>query len=260
MSIIDRYVIRQVLTPFLLGLLVFTFIFIIPVMMESAEVLVAKGVPATIVASLMLRLIPQALALTLPMSLLLALLIGFGRLSADREFVAMQACGISLFRLLRPVGMIALAAWAATSYVLIVSVPDANQSYREILFNVAAQRAEGEVKPRVFFDQFTDLVLYVREVPPSGTGWNGVFLADLRPNQPSRVYLARTGHVVVNRASRTVDIVLEDGSSHTTEADGRYDVSSFGRAVMKVDAAALFGGPISKGLKEMTIAELQEQI
>ena len=115
LSIIDRYVIRQVLTPFLLGLLVFTFIFIIPVMMDSAEVLVSKGVPAAIVASLMVRLIPQALALTLPMSLLLALLVAFGRLSADREFVALQACGVSLLRLLRPVGFIAVAAWAATS-------------------------------------------------------------------------------------------------------------------------------------------------
>jgi LPS export ABC transporter permease LptG/LPS export ABC transporter permease LptF len=260
MSIIDRYVIRQVLMPFLLGLLVFTFIFIIPVMMTNAEELVAKGVPAVIVANLMVRLIPQALALTLPMSLLLALLVAFGRLSADREFVALQACGVSLRRLLRPVGMIAISAWAATSYVLIVSVPDANQSYREIVFNIAAQRAEGEVKPRVFFDQFTDLVLYVREVPPSGAGWNGVFLADLRPNQPSAVYLAERGRVAINRENKTVDMVLEKGTQHTTAADGAYDVATFDRAVLSVDAASLFGGAIPKGLREMTIAELREQI
>src|SRR5688572_16167770 len=260
MSIIDRYVIRQVLTPFLLGLLVFTFIFIIPVMMDSAEVLVSKGVPAAIVASLMVRLIPQALALTLPMSLLLALLVAFGRLSADREFVALQACGVSLLRLLRPVGFIAVAAWAATSYVLIVSVPQANQSYRQILFEVAAQRAEGEVKPRVFFDQFTDLVLYAREVPQSGAGWDGVFLADLRQSQRSAVYLARRGRVSVDRESRTVDMVLENGTQHTTEADGRYDVLNFKQVVLKVDATELFAGAVPKGLREMTIAELQAQI
>src|SRR5215207_9855500 len=167
--------------PFLLGLLVFTFIFIIPVMMDRAEELVSKGVSGLIVASLMIRLVPQALAITFPMSLLLALLVAFGRLSADREFVAMQACGVSLLRLLRPVGLIAVTAWAATTYVLIFLVPDANQTFREIAFNVTAQRAEGEVKPRVFFDQFPDLVLYAREVPPSGGGWNGVIMADTRP-------------------------------------------------------------------------------
>jgi LPS export ABC transporter permease LptF/LPS export ABC transporter permease LptG len=260
MSIIDRYVIRQVLTPFLLGLLVFTFIFIIPVMMDSAEVLVSKGVPAGIVASLMVRLIPQALALTLPMSLLLALLVAFGRLSADREFVALQACGVSLLRLLRPVGVISIATWLATSYVLIVAVPDANQSYRQIVADVGAQRAEGEVKPRIFFDQFNDLVLYVREVPQSGAGWDGVFLADLRQTQRSAVYLARHGRVSVNRDEQRVDLVLEDGVQHTTEADGRYDVLKFDRVVLSVDATALFGTAVAKGLREMTIAELQAQI
>ena len=59
-----------------------------------------------------MALLPQALALTIPMSLLLALLVAFGRLSADREFVAMQACGISLRRLLRPVGLVSLLCWA----------------------------------------------------------------------------------------------------------------------------------------------------
>src|SRR5687767_13603942 len=161
LSIIDRYVIRQVLAPFLLGLLVFTFIFIIPVMMDYAEPLVAKGVSAEIVAALMVRLVPQALALTLPMSLLLALLVAFGRLSADREFVAMQACGISLLRLLRPVGLIAVTAWMAATYVLIFAVPDANQAFRQIVFDVTSQRAEGEIKPRVFHDDFfPNIVLY----------------------------------------------------------------------------------------------------
>src|ERR671912_1516295 len=123
--------------PFLLGLLVFTFIFIIPAMMEYAEKLVAKGVSATIIASLMIRLVPQALAITLPMSLLLALLVAFGRLSADREFVALQACGVSLLRLLRPVGLIAVGAWAATLYVMIVAVPNANKAFQEIIFTIA---------------------------------------------------------------------------------------------------------------------------
>jgi LPS export ABC transporter permease LptF/LPS export ABC transporter permease LptG len=260
MSIIDRYVIRQVLTPFLLGLLVFTFIMIIPVMMDYAEDLVAKGVSADIVFALMVRLVPQALALTLPMSLLLALLVAFGRLSADREFVAMQACGVSLLRLLRPVGLIAATAWAATSYVLIWGVPDANQSFRQIAFNVTADRAEGEVKPRVFFTEFPDLVLYVREVPASGSGWTGVFLADQRDSGRPSIYLARRGHVTVDREAERVDVVLEGVTHHTLEADGRYDVGRFERAVLGVDAGALFPGGIPKGLKEMTIAELREQI
>ena len=164
MSIIDRYVIRQVLMPFLLGLLVFTFIFIIPPLLEYAEELVAKGVSGPLVVGLIGLLVPQALAVTIPMSLLLALLVAFGRLSADREFVAMQACGISLRRLLWPVALISISAWAATSYVLIALVPGSNQKFLDTVFNVASQRAEGEVKARTFFTDFPNFVLYVREL------------------------------------------------------------------------------------------------
>jgi LPS export ABC transporter permease LptG/LPS export ABC transporter permease LptF len=260
MSIIDRYVIRQVLMPFVLGLLLFTFIFIIPVLMDYAEGLVAKGVPAIIIASLVVRLVPQALAITLPMSLLLALLVAFGRLSADREFVAMQACGVSLTRLLRPVALIAVSAWAATSYVLIELVPAGNTTFREIVFDVTAQRAEGDVKPRVFFDQFPNQVLYVRDVPPSGSGWSGVFLADLRSGHRSAVYLARRGHVSIDRENQRIDLVLEDGTQHSTEADGKYNVGNFGRQIISADAGTMFGATIPKGFPEMTIGELRAQI
>ena len=150
MRIIDRYVIREVLGPFVIGLLVFTFLLIIPFLIDYAESFISKGVPVLVVLRVMATLLPQALALTIPMSLLLGLLVAFGRLSADREFVAMQACGVSLLRLLRPVGVVSVLAWCATSYVYLVAVPDANQRFREITFGVVAERAEGEVRPRVF--------------------------------------------------------------------------------------------------------------
>jgi len=63
----------------------------------------------------MATLLPSSLALSIPSALLIALLIAFGRLSGDREFVAMQACGVSVARLLWPVGIIAVVGWASTS-------------------------------------------------------------------------------------------------------------------------------------------------
>src|SRR5215510_11233030 len=195
MKIIDRYVIRQMLPPILLGLLVFTFVLIIPQIKEHAESFIAKGVSPGVVLKAMALLVPQALALTIPMSLLLGLLIAFTRLSADREFVAMQACGMSLARLLRPVGLVSVLSAAATFYIWAVVVPDSNQRFREIAFNVVAQRAEYTLRPRVFFDDFPNLVLYVRDIPPAGGGWNGVFISDARNSSSPAVYLARHGRV-----------------------------------------------------------------
>ena len=98
------------------------------------------------------------------MSVLLGILIGFGRLSADREFVAMQACGVSPFRLIRPVAFVAVVATAATAHQIIVALPDANQTFREITFNVIANRAESNVKPRVFYGEFPNRTIYARDV------------------------------------------------------------------------------------------------
>jgi len=259
MRIIDRYVIREVLLPFVIALLVFTFILIVPSMMQYAEAFIAKGVPTSIVLRAMATLLPSSLALSIPSALLIALLIAFGRLSADREFVAMQACGISVARLLRPVALISILGWGATSYVMLEALPDANQAFREIAYKVLAQRAEGEVKPRVFFDEFPDLVLYVRDIPPEG-GWNDLFMADNTPGRPQAVYLVRHGRVILDQVKRKVEMVLEDGTRHVTNADGTYQVIKFDRQVISVSPERAFprGGP-QKGDPEMTIAELKER-
>ena len=176
--IIDRYVIREVIPPFLLALLVFTFILIIPFIIDLAEALIAKGVPAWTIGQLAFTLLPQALALTIPMALLIGLLVGLGRLSADREFVVMMACGISPYRLLQPILVFAVICWGATSWVMLKSMPDGNQAFREISTEIAMNRAEGEVRPRVFFEDFPNVVLYVSEVPNNGQGWSGVLAVD----------------------------------------------------------------------------------
>src|SRR5688572_17208496 len=258
MRIIDRYVIREVLWPFVIGLLVFTFMLIIPYLIEYAENFISKGVATLVVLRIMAPLLPSTLALTIPMSLLLGLLVAFGRLSADREFVALQACGVSLMRLLRPVGLLSVLGWAATSYVLLVAVPDANQRYRDIIFSIVAERAEGEVRSRVFFEDFPNLVLYVREVPASGGGWRDVFMVDSRPGHPPATYLARQGRVVIDRERETAEMVLEDGARHTADAAGKYEVFQFKRLLLRLDPESVFprGGP-APGAREMSIPQLR---
>ncbi len=167
--ILDRYIVREVLLPFFLSLLVLTFLLEIPTIMAQGEQLIAKGVDWITVVRILATLLPSALGITIPMALLLGILIGLGRLSADREFVALQACGVSIFRMLRPIALLAAVATAATAYVMIVLLPNQNQKFREITFNILASSAEGDVKPRVFFQGFgANRALYVREIVPSG--------------------------------------------------------------------------------------------
>src|SRR5690348_204239 len=98
--IIDSYVTRNRIPASSLALVIFTFILRIPPLMEAAKVLLEQGVDAWTIVRILATLIPQALGITIPMGLLVGLLIGLGRLSGDREAVALQACGVSLIRLL----------------------------------------------------------------------------------------------------------------------------------------------------------------
>src|SRR5262245_32889771 len=97
---LDRYLLREMVLPFVLGLLVLTFLLQVPPFLQQSTALLAGGVPWTTILRALYMLLPQALTITIPMAVLLGILVGFGRLAADREFVAMQACGVSLVRLL----------------------------------------------------------------------------------------------------------------------------------------------------------------
>ncbi len=106
-KIIDRYIIKELIPPFLLGLLLFTFVLLLNRIFKLTELIVTKGVPFTEVLRLVSYIMPSFLTLTIPMSLLLGALVAFGRLSTDSELVALKATGFSLYRLMAPV--IALA-------------------------------------------------------------------------------------------------------------------------------------------------------
>ena len=127
--IIDRYILREALRWSFLSLLILTFLLMIPPIMEVAQELIAKGVDSWTIVQLMLTLVPQGLGITIPMAVLIGLLMGLGRMSGDREIVVMQACGVSVYRLLYPVLGLAIAAAIASCYTLVVVLPDAQSGF-----------------------------------------------------------------------------------------------------------------------------------
>jgi LPS export ABC transporter permease LptG/LPS export ABC transporter permease LptF len=261
-KILDRYVIREVLPPLFLSLLIFTFILEIPPVMEQLESLVAKGVSWGTAARIMATLVPQALGLTIPMSLLVGLLIGLGRLSNDRETVAFLACGVSPYRLLRPVLLLALVAAGVDFYVMVWSIPNANQSYREITFDVISKRMENDIQPQVFFDDFPNWVLYARDVPQGG-GWRDVMVADThRPEHPT-IFMAKAGRLRIDRTAHTVSLELFDGTRYSTAGpdDRQIETFRFNELLVKMDPDTVFRKTetLQRGLNEMSIVDLRRQ-
>src|SRR5437870_4557003 len=124
--VIDRYLFRQLLVPFALGAGLFTFFLIIDRIYSLTELVITKGVPFFLVMQLLVYMLPSFLAHTLPMALLVAILLGGGRLAGDLEVVAFQAAGVSPARLLRPVLLVAAVVGLATAAMTLVLTPASN--------------------------------------------------------------------------------------------------------------------------------------
>ncbi len=260
-KILDRYLVREIAVPFVISLVVLTFVLMIPPIVLRAQELIATGVEVRVVAQAVMLLAPQALCYTIPMSVLFGILVGFGRLSGDREFVTMQACGVSLMRLLRPVAFVALLGTAATAYAIIVALPGSNQAFRTIVANMMEERIDSTLTPRVFFDDFPHRVIYVRDLPPGG-GWRDVFLGDQSEAGFTTIYLAREGRIRLDREKQLVQLELIDGTSHRTSIVNQdtYEPTEFERLSINFDPSTVFQPDPAPGTAEMTIAQLRRNI
>ncbi len=115
---------------------------------------------------------------------------------------------------------------------MVVAIPHANRTFLAITFDVISKRVETDVRPRVFFEDFPGWVLYAGD--DAGPGQAGLAPAPGRRHrhgaEATNVYFAERGRLVIDRAKRTVDLVLADGTRYTTGTpEGQTDTLRFER-------------------------------
>ncbi|MCF6178825.1 MAG: LptF/LptG family permease, partial [Geopsychrobacter sp.] len=157
---INRYIFFETLTPTLLGLIVFTFILIMGRLPSLTELVVNKGVPLFSIFKLFSYLLPTFLSITIPLSFLLGILLAFGRLSSDGEFIALKSTGISLYTLLIPILSFSLVCVLITAGLTLFGEPFGKAAFRDQIFTMASNRASIGIQGGVFNDSFDDLVIY----------------------------------------------------------------------------------------------------
>src|SRR3954453_21997245 len=163
---LDRYIFSEILGPLGLGLLVYTFILLIRFLFQSAEMIIRRGLPVSIVGKLLLLTLPNIVVLTLPMSLLFGTLIAVGRMSSDSELIAMRSCGISLLTLYRPILLLSTALTIINSLLMVYALPWGNHALEQLRLDILTQTVSQQVQPRVFFEEWEGKTLYVFDVPP----------------------------------------------------------------------------------------------
>jgi len=228
MRILDRYICREVIADSWLGLAVFTFVFFVPQLVRLMSLVVQHAATAKETATLLLCSLPPVLIFTIPMSMLVGVLIGLGRLSADSEIVALNASGVSLRRLLLPVGGIALAATILTFVITLWLGPLSLRTLTSLEDRLRVSQASLAIQPRVFDERFPHIVLYVEDVAASGMRWRGVFLADSSSSTVSKLTVARNAIVVADPRTGKLSLHLDDVSTHeySPQNPDHYDLST----------------------------------
>ncbi len=225
---LDKYIIKETLGPVALGFLTYTMLLLVQFLFRSAEMIIRRGVPAETVGKLVLASLPNIVVLTIPMSLLFGILVAIGKLSSTSELTALRSTGISLFYLFKPIFAVSLLLALVNTGLMLYALPRGNTLLQSLQFEIIRNSATQQVQPRVFYEDWEGLVVYVSEIPPGENRWHGVFLANSLPGTDNEITVAETGRVSADGADGKLVLHLENAISHKVNFDepSEYHLSS----------------------------------
>lgn len=298
MRILTRYILREMIGPTVLGFLFYTSIILMQKLFDMAGMIIQRSLSVEAVLKLLWLSLPHIIVLTVPMSLLFGVLIAVGRLSSDSEIIAMRALGISTRSIYLPVFLFSASMFLVSLYLINVVMPKGNRHLQSLQAELLTSTVEKEIKPRLFFDEYENLMIYVNDVDRQSGQWRGVFVADSRSSDPvegttpadiirqarqrgqdqkqaemaalaqtsgQRIIVAETGTLAVVPKSKEVWMNLTDAGTHLWDPSrpDRYDLNTNAtQRILVADPAGidLFSTRnIARSLREMSLNELLDQ-
>jgi len=237
---IHRYILREISAPALLSLLIFSFVLLMGRIPRLTELVINKGVPLSQIVKLFGFLLPTFLSITVPLSFLLAILLAFGRLSADSEFIALKASGVSLYNLVKPVVALAVFFSLLTGLTTLYIEPASKTAFKSMLFQIASGSAGLAITPGVFNDAFDGIVLFTHGMDEQNGIMQDIFISDEREGEVPATIIARQGRLISNPAKMAMTLRLTDGTIHREPLDSQhtaYQIVRFSNYDINLDVA-----------------------
>ncbi len=247
---IDKLLLRAIVPPFLIALSVLTFIVFLHEAgaregpFNLSELLIARNASPWTILGIAGGLLPPILVFTLPLSYLIGILIGLGGLSGESQITALRACGIPIRRLLRFILPLGVAVGAVTGALSLIVIPQTNQIIGKVKSKISLSHAASQVQPRVFYENFPEIVFYVKDIAKDKGSWSGIFLSDNSNLNAPRAFIARSGSWLSDSENKRLQLHLESGASYSvdmTDPD-KESVSVFESYDIPIN---LFNSPIS---------------
>ncbi len=257
--ILTAYIRRELYAPFFLGLSVFLFVLFANRLVKLLELVFAKGASLPYVAKLMLTLLPAFLVYAIPMAFILAILLGYGRLSADSEITAMRAGGYSLWGLTRPAFEIGLVLALICILLSVWALPWGRHQFAIEVYRLASNQISVGLQERIFNHLGNGLMLYADRIDQGNL--KNVLVSDTRDPSATLQVFAESGRLKTDDGDPVLDLDLQAG--RLVAGGPATDVSrvvDFDSLSMHVDLRAGLPTRNYYNLNEMNLGQLHSEL
>jgi lipopolysaccharide export system permease protein len=262
-TIINRYIVLELLPPFGINLFFFSFIFLITKILEITNLVVNYQVSLLSFVLLLFYSMPFFLAFITPMSVMMAVLLTFLRMSGDNEITALKACGTNPNRFLIPVFVFCFLGWLLTTLITMVGLPWGNRSYYGLSVDLARSHVDAVIKERTFIDSFEGLMLYVNKVNLRERTLTDVFIEDQRNKGINNIIVAPRGRIFSDPRRQVIRLRLLNGTINQVDLTKQSaHAIAFETYEMNLDLKEMLAKKIGqhKPIEEMGMAELNDFI
>lgn len=267
MTIIDRYILKQVLVACGFAVLVLSLVLVLGnIFQRMLDLLVNHSVPVEYILSFIAYVIPFSLTFTIPWGFLTALLLVFGRLSADAELLSLRACGVAIPRLCLPVFILAAVFSAICLYINLEVAPRAQDNMRNTLIAIATSNPIAMFSSDTVIEEFPNRKIYVGNREGNELQNVHVYEVDEAGN-PIEVVYAETGTLEMNLENQEVLMRLFDMRFERSDPDDATNPRKIRHGIIMEEGV----WPISlkelharqqrgRGLSSLTLAELAREM
>ncbi len=264
--LIDRHLLQEMMAAFAIGIGTFTFVLLMNKMLRLMDLIINKGVGVGVVLRMFLYILPFSLTVTIPMSVLLAVLATYGRISSEGEAIALKTGGLSLYRLMAPGLLVGIVATAVTLWITLSIQPSSTRAFTGLIQRLYHTNAILALQEGVFNTTYPGLIVYFDHLEERSGSLAGILIIDRRNPADQRVVIAKEGRMLDVKdgdGSRT-GIQLSQGNIHNTSRDnpGRHRNLRFGTYDLQIASASRLAETLErpKQGKEMRLGELRAQI
>lgn len=208
---LDKYIISETLTPMFMTLGVAALLLLLERMLRLFDFVVNQGGPVEVVFRLLINLVPHYMGLALPIGLFIGILVAYRKLSMSSELDAMQANGLSLFRLVRPVMYLTFVMMIINTILIGYIQPHSRYNYYSLVFDLRSGALGASVKVGDFVQLGDDIVLRIDESQNNGTDLIGVFLERTLKSGKKIAITAERGGFFAAEGGQHVILRLNDG-------------------------------------------------